>query len=592
MALAADVVLGLMAKIEQVFAGPEMDLGDDTFLSFPATSVIALPAAHLADLGRPSPTTQAAQSAADFAHIVNAVPRGRLWRQAAGPRLWDVLGSVMAEAEVAEVSSTEAERAEADAARDLLYDTGEDGSTTESEALLTYRQHRDAWFVAQAEHANRRGPAELAGGEELERFREVEEPQLRAAVAEIEVAWEVAGRRSEIEAAQRTLRTMNERSPAAAWASFLSRFDPSMPDLSLYTGPDGARYGPTGLLPASVAETSWPTISLDRAQLDALAAAADDELRRSLGSDRDPSVVGVSFEYTSTSLQRPWFSPELFDARYWRLPPGAQELSDGADRPEGRCPAYVTAVALARNIVVRRTAQASEGGAQRRDLGFLGGAHLRAVAAATPPEVRVTRAREAAGTATAAVRDHRTAAAAPNVRVAAVRDPGQATVRDHRSSPSARLTMQAPLIARLRLNDVLIVPPRPVPVEPAGEVTTEETPPDEVFVLAFIAKRLARCPDPDPKLFPSAAVDRDDPLSAEAARKALAYDERQGYAEAEIELIQRVVGVAVDGTWSSSTVQAVARWQRTNGIPVDGKVRRHPDGDTWPPIQAAAASMA
>jgi hypothetical protein len=598
MALAADVVLGLTAKVEQVFAGGETDLGDDTFLSFPVASMVAFPAAHLADLGRPSPTAAAAQTAADFSRIVNMVPRGRLWRSAPDPTLWGVLSRVLTDAEVATVTPTESERTAYEAARRLLYDIGDDGSIAESQALLTYRQHRDAWFVAQAEYANRRGPAELAGGEELARFQEVDGPQLRAAITEIELAWEVAGRRSDIEAAQHTVRTLNERSPATAWGGFLARFDPSLPDLSLYTAPDGARYAPTGLLPAAVAETAWPEIRLDRAQLDALAASADDELRQALGGDSDRSVVEVSFEYTSASLQRPWFSSELFDARYWRLPTSSEELSDGGQPPQGLCPAYVTAVVLARNVVVRRTITPGKSAGPKPDLGFLGGARLRPVAAPTPADLRVTQAVTAALPQSARVsgarepragtvaRDHRTATVRDH-RTAKVRDHRTATVRDHRSISGA---VAAPFIVRLPLEQVLIERPVPELAEPDDGWSTEETPADETYVLAFIAKRLGRTPDPDPKLFPSAAVSG--LLADSKTDSALAYNQRQGFTTEETELIQRVIGVKTDGTWGPRTVQGVARWQEANDIPVDGKVRRHPEGDTWPRIQAAARSMA
>jgi peptidoglycan hydrolase-like protein with peptidoglycan-binding domain len=72
--------------------------------------------------------------------------------------------------------------------------------------------------------------------------------------------------------------------------------------------------------------------------------------------------------------------------------------------------------------------------------------------------------------------------------------------------------------------------------------------------------------------------------------EALAFDRRQGFSADEIKAIQRVVGSEADGLWGPKTVQAVADWQRANGIPVDGKVWRNPKGNTWPRIQAAAAS--
>lgn len=71
---------------------------------------------------------------------------------------------------------------------------------------------------------------------------------------------------------------------------------------------------------------------------------------------------------------------------------------------------------------------------------------------------------------------------------------------------------------------------------------------------------------------------------------ALAYNQRQGFSTADIELIQRVVGVPVTGVWDADGVRAVCEWQRAEGIPVDGKVWRNARGNTWPRMQAAAPS--
>jgi Putative peptidoglycan binding domain len=74
------------------------------------------------------------------------------------------------------------------------------------------------------------------------------------------------------------------------------------------------------------------------------------------------------------------------------------------------------------------------------------------------------------------------------------------------------------------------------------------------------------------------------PLAVDAA---LAFNQGQGFSADEIKLIQRVVTAPVTGDWDADTVLAVADWQRDNGIPVDGKVWRSAQGNTWPLIQAA-----
>lgn len=72
---------------------------------------------------------------------------------------------------------------------------------------------------------------------------------------------------------------------------------------------------------------------------------------------------------------------------------------------------------------------------------------------------------------------------------------------------------------------------------------------------------------------------------------ALAYNQRQGFSADEVRLIESVVGTQPDGVWDADTVRAIAAWQRAHDIPVDGKVWRNANGNTWPPIQAAAGQF-
>lgn len=79
-------------------------------------------------------------------------------------------------------------------------------------------------------------------------------------------------------------------------------------------------------------------------------------------------------------------------------------------------------------------------------------------------------------------------------------------------------------------------------------------------------------------------------MTEEEIRQALEFDRAQGFSENEIKLIQRTVGAQADGQWRAATVEAVWQWQSDHGIPPDGKVWRSASGNTWPPLQQAAAA--
>lgn len=63
---------------------------------------------------------------------------------------------------------------------------------------------------------------------------------------------------------------------------------------------------------------------------------------------------------------------------------------------------------------------------------------------------------------------------------------------------------------------------------------------------------------------------------------ALQYNKSRNYSVAQIELIQRTVGVTVDGKWGPNTVAAVQGWQKSSSLSADGKVGPR----TWDKIEA------
>lgn len=70
---------------------------------------------------------------------------------------------------------------------------------------------------------------------------------------------------------------------------------------------------------------------------------------------------------------------------------------------------------------------------------------------------------------------------------------------------------------------------------------------------------------------------------------ALTFDKQQGYSQAEVAFIQRIVGSEPDGLWGPATVTAIEQWQTRQGIPADGKVWRSTSGNTWPRLLQAGA---
>jgi hypothetical protein len=478
-AIDAQVALALAAKATQVFTDEE------TLLSFPLAPIVYRREALQQMLT--AETAEGLTLLGEFSRLVNLLPTGAVWSPVGDRYLWDVYGDVLEDAELASARRTPEDEAEFQRVWSLLHAVGDDGLVTDSAAMIAYRQCRDAWMVAQQEYANRRGTAEASSDPALQARWAADEPVLSAQVQESEHQWQVDGRRAEIEEAQRLERQLTDRSPAATWAAFRKFFDPSTPEIFFASDPTVGRYVPTALRPSDALEGPWARMTLGAAELAALADAAPAELRDRLPPTHSSDVVGVTFEYLSVSVQRPWFTSAVFASRAWRFADQTRMLSDGAAPPQGECPAYVAALVLARNLAVthRRTAPTERGRPVRRlNLGF---ARLDRMAR---PTRRPGRPGEAV------VRDHRTNAPQPSDarRPRVSRRTMRVTPR-----PGVRGTIDPAVLARLRRNDFRRrASSVPVLVAPASaRAGAETTDADHVYVLGFICRTLAQCPDPD-----------------------------------------------------------------------------------------------
>jgi hypothetical protein len=508
----ATVVLGLAGKAAQVFGRP------GTYLSFPLAP-LTMERSRLQALANDPLSPDGQQGLAEFSLLVNEVPNGPLWQPGGDQRLWDVYADVLT-AELAEETRTPEEEADYRRAYALLYEARPDGAMVASPTVTAYEQYRDAYISAAQEYNNRKGQAELATDNAVKEQWSRDEQVLAQRVADADVAWTAAGHRGEVEDARRVMRDFGSRSPVMVWAGYRRLFDPSLPEIFFRTTPDNSMYLPTPYLPSDVVNAGWNTITVTRDELTALAAAAPEDLRSRLsGGSGDGTVDRVSFDYSWVTVQRPWFSPEVFGSRAWRLPEPDRVFSDGGSPPQGQCTAYVSGLVLARNITVRRRAtSASTGG-----LGFLAVTdriHRTLAARPQPAAVVMARADERRALSRARADAHHaeiTRAAEPPLRglgSVARRAEGPAVaarrfgLRPTIATEAAPASERAPLVAQpfikpaafvlvpgIRAAPISVRPPEALPAD-----TTTASDPDEIYVIAFVCRLLPKSPDPDPTL--------------------------------------------------------------------------------------------
>ncbi|MBN3815415.1 hypothetical protein G3N57_01795 [Paraburkholderia sp. Se-20369] len=494
----AYIQVALIEKSKKVFA---LDAG--LFLSFPVVTPVGFqPSAFAAILAPQSAADYAA--AADFSRVVNFVPRDQVATVDGENFLWDIYGDVLAHAQSATARDDPVAESRHAAAQALLYQVDPDGTRHETAAYLAYRSYRDAWFTAQEDYNAHRITGEAATDPAEHRYwHDVVEPQLRGAVDQALADWQTLGRRTEIEAALAAEITNAANDPGPRWAQWQAGFNPDI-DL-VNAGP--VRFAPTGYSPTDITgANNWLSTSMSTAEIDALVASAPAELH----VEGSGTVEEVSFEYRSVSVTRPWFDSAALTSRIWRGPAESEVLSDGGDPPAGRLPAYVAAIVLIRNVVIKPKAQAPA--VATGPLRFTLAPTLLTRRAITlspmvmmqtsvlpadtpttpsPPARPFLRLQRQSFNAVAATR-------APTATMARMIAPA-ALVSTETATATATVT---PLIARRPMIDIAAFRRGPLIVGHAdASEPTPTPPPDEtISVLAFVCKRLPKAPDPLPDL--------------------------------------------------------------------------------------------
>jgi hypothetical protein len=498
--------LALMSKADQVFGDPN---NPEIFLSFPFTYPIAYKPEDL-DFAHALLNPTLGHTLADLSLNVNSLPTGTLFQGVGDKYLWDAYEQWLSDMVLAKDQMTSEERAQYDQATALLTIKDSNGFSVDSPIVVAYKQYRDAWFAAEQNYKNDQITAINSSDPAVQsQWKDIDEPRLRALVEQATSDWEIKGDKAEVEAARALKARLDARSPSTGWDEWNSAL---IKDIDMPTDPvSNMSYAPTGFSPADLFAQDWPPFTLTKDEIAQLAQSAPDELRNifATGSGASP-ITSLSFQFRSAALVRPWLSTDVFKARFWNFRDGTPPLSDGAASPQGSWPAYISAVVLARNIVV--TTQ----NAPRPQ-------YLHALAVSEAILSAETRAR--------VVRDHRTEAT----------EPSSATIRDHRTDPTrvgsetirpfsggfassgamARRTM-TPMFATATAPQISKVSPftrlvtatyrLPTQVFQPGTVSTgassdeSSTQPEastadsNVSILAFICRRLPHSPNPDPAL--------------------------------------------------------------------------------------------
>ena len=492
------VQLALMYKAKKVFGA------DDNFLSFPVSPLhhtkrqLEFFAQQDADALR-----QSLQNLQAFSTLVNLIPSDEAWLPTETRFLWDVYEQMLKEAQFASSTRTPEEEAEYQQALAYLRVAGDGGAWEESAPVKAYRQHKDAYVLAQQNYLAAKSTAECGTDAERQRWRDVDEPARRKELDALQAQWIIAGK-NEVEAAQNKVISLGAKSPIQTWGEWNSRFNR---DIDTLTGAsDNFTVFPSLFSPSNALEEgAWKPFKLSEQEVKVLLNEAPAELRTRFAADSAASsVASLTFEFSSAVILRPWFVSEAFRVRFWRFADGSKILSDGGTPPKGTCPAYVTAIVFARRVAVEEKRAEPAPGAKPFD-GFRFTVAVKDQERLTriPPKVLIATQPRTVNATSPTMNVRVAEAVSPrtaNIRVANPQLMRAADMNVAMARPVTAQEVSARPLRNLSTVAVTRLPQQPV----AGTGTTAPspspqatTPDDEIYILAFICKTLPKSPDPD-----------------------------------------------------------------------------------------------
>lgn len=377
--------LAIMGKIRLLYESNQANAG-----AFVAFHPVALPMTErdLAFLDE-TPTitltpTERLRAAADFATLTSYIPSTTAVWTHDGRLLWDVVKTVLTQAQLATDSLSPSEEAELAQARALLHRTQVitnrlTGETTEvpvpTATLASYEEHQAAYLAANQRLNAARVTAEHSDDPTVKAQWEVSREPLELEVRQAERDWIIHGHRNEVDEAFADIDRLTGRGPALRWQEWKHRLNEAeRTDLSI----DRTFYETAFMPPAfhrAEAADIWTKVTLDASEIASLSEQALRTMPALANSRLVESDVQANLEIRSLSVElarveivRPWFDPMLVNSRSWRWPDAQAPLSDGQDPPRGSLVAYTNSLIFARNLTIRLLPQSSQNDAAIEDL--------------------------------------------------------------------------------------------------------------------------------------------------------------------------------------------------------------------------------
>lgn len=530
------ISLALATKLKMIFEK------EDKFLTFPLG--LGFSYRYLNFMQDPSVSGLTLQeqlnNKGDFAKLLNIIPEDSAVFSADASRLlWDELKAVLKNSMFAVSGLSEAENRSLDQAIDFLTDIKVEADGTEtpvnSTAMTKYYEYKTVYENTVNTYLNEKITVENSTGPEGDKLKQqwavYREKELLDIKNRAEADWKNLGFKVEVENSQAIKNTLELKKYLDLYRqAYLDEIDISeIPDLNGL----GIGFCTTFFSPIDSFDTNlpWNNLTLTKEEIASLIQNASAELKSlfnaAQGSD---DIESCSLEYNNVVVIRPWYKPEFFASRYWRLSEDVV-ISDGNVPRKGKIPAYITSMVVVRNIKITRKKKA---GSEPLVLPIFSITPIQTLKMSRTPvtiksrlvsDVTPVRTGVEIGPTTvsrfsvaeAAPRSFRTMAATTSVRgkpvssssfkssllISSFKQPVVQPV-DSQTTLNIKLNEKKSYVSEKYVGMTIktpFSPALPTSVEPSGasanDLITETYNMDGVAVLAFVCKRVPKSPDPD-----------------------------------------------------------------------------------------------
>ena len=524
----SNIEVALAVKLQKLFAAE-----DDKFLSFPMGMGFQDDELTFMEDDRGATAEQLQQrnlARAQFARLMNVVPEDQVVAAPDASRfLWDEYKGVLENAELAESILTDNEEKQLKQAEDFLTDVVEhDGESIPvySDAVKKYYHYKTLSDEVDQLYLDEKITVETSNDGDLQRkwaeFRDAELRQLKEKALN---DWINLGFKYDVEKYQEIKSRLSQKTPGLYRQTYLEDFLACNETLDINdpVGTYATFYSPSNCFDIT---QPWSRITLQKQEIVSLLHSAPAELSRFVtGTDVD--IESISLDYHKVVIIRPWFNPDFFTSRYWKLPDSEVVISDGNVPRKGKIPAFITNMIVARNIEVTKKKSAASPSSPlqfsfltkdlttvRHHIVAMQGATQVPAPANIKPLLVTTTSKPTVNINSLAVQTARVPlarTATVNVTTSprannfvqakysgtSVRVLQRPVVRDHRSRSVNESIRIRPRVIDHRAT---LPPPRHDVPKPAEELIKESLELGGVAVIALVCKRIAKSPNPDSSL--------------------------------------------------------------------------------------------